>query len=176
LYSILRGAEVAQIEEKDIHTEEDIPNVHIRHTKTIKEEQGGFNVPLTDTMMEQIKQAKQLKGKTVFLDGKVFDNMLRYWFKKINENLEEHERLSAHGFRTLARTFFNFHEDEVSFSTAESCLSHKVGDTVVQSYNRNQFAMSKRVRAMQLWSQFLDECRKKAEQVINVNSERGSNK
>ena len=133
-------------------------------------------MPLTDTMIEQIKQAKQLKGKTVFLDVNDFNEMLKYWFKKINENLEEHERLSPHGFRTLARTYFNFHEDEVSFSTAESCLSHKVGDTVVQSYNRNQFAMSKRVRAMQLWSQFLDECRKKAEQIFNNNSERGSDK
>jgi integrase len=176
LYSILRGAEVALIEERDIHTDDDIPNVHIRHTKTIKEEQDGFYVPLTDTMMEQIKQAKQLKGKSVFLNNADHNSMLGYWLEKINENLEKHERLTAHGFRTLARTYFNFHENEVSSSTAENCLSHKVGDTVVQSYNRNQFAMSKRVKAMQLWSQFLDECRKKAEQIFNNNSEKGSDK
>lgn len=48
-------------------------------------------------------------------------------------------------------------ENDIDFEVAENCLAHKVGNAVVQAYNRTTLLEKRRV-AMQKWDDYVEKC------------------
>jgi hypothetical protein len=48
-------------------------------------------------------------------------------------------------------------EHDIPFDVAENCLSHKVGNAVVTTYNRTTL-LEKRREAMQKWCDYVESC------------------
>jgi hypothetical protein len=56
---------------------------------------------------------------------------------------------TAHGLRGLARTTLS--DQGFNYEASEACLSHKVGNSVSQSYNHSTY-LNQRIKIMQWWS------------------------
>lgn len=169
MYSGLRGSEVLQLTKRNIRSKEGY--VIVDKLKTLDV----FSLPISETMQQIINKAVNLNEGSRYIFNKAMQykttnsTQLTHAFRYVSNHLateklqSEAGNMSAHGTRTLIREFFFLNEDKVLYSVAESCLTHRVGNKVTQSYMRNQFALTEyRKMAMQLWSDFLDNCKRKA--------------
>lgn len=174
MYSALRGSEVLQLTKRNIKDNQII----VDKLKTLDY----FSLPLTETMQHIIKRARSINTKSRYIFNKAEEykitnsTQLTHAFKYVSNNINTENlqtknvlSLSAHGTRTMIREFFYLNEDKILYSVAESCLTHKLGNQVTQSYLRNQFALTEgRAKAMQLWSDFLDTCKVKADSKLTT--------
>lgn len=167
MYSGLRGSEVLQLTKRNIKE----GYLIVDKLKTLDV----FSLPISETMQKIIKKAVKLNEGSRYIFNKTMQyktnhsTQLTHAFRYVSNHLateklqSEAGKMSAHGTRTLIREFFFLNEDKVLYGVAESCLTHRVGNRVTQSYMRNQFALTEyRKIAMQLWSDFLDNCKRKA--------------
>jgi integrase len=63
-------------------------------------------------------------------------------------------RQTAHGFRGLARTTLS--DQNFAYEPSEACLSHKVGNSVSQSYNHSTY-LNQRIKIMAWWSEHIEQ-------------------
>ena len=68
---------------------------------------------------------------------------------------------TAHGLRGLARTTLS--DQGFNYEASEACLSHKVGNSVSQSYNHSTY-LNQRIKIMAWWSNHI------SESVLDVNN------
>lgn len=132
-------------------------------------------VPLSRQAIEVLKEQKeetdhlntnlvfpsQIRPKDPMSDGTVRIALQKLGFK---------DRMTAHGFRALARTTIreklNYEPDVI-----ECQLAHKAAGPLGEAYNRAQF-LQKRIVMMQEWSDYLDTVAAKG-QVITPNFKAG---
>jgi integrase len=111
-------------------------------------------VPLSDAAAVILKQQLETRGKSRF----VFPGALPA--KPLSENAlaRAMKRLggrdTVHGFRSSFRSWCA--DQGVAFEVAEQCLSHTVGNSVVQAYQRSNM-LERRRPVMQAWANFVDE-------------------
>ena len=60
---------------------------------------------------------------------------------------------TAHGLRGLARTALS--DQDFAYEPSEACLSHKVGNSVSQSYNHSTY-LNQRIEIMTWWSEHIE--------------------
>ena len=61
---------------------------------------------------------------------------------------------TAHGLRGLARTTIS--DRDFAYAPSEACLSHKVVNSVSQSYNHSTY-LNQRIKIMEWWSQHIED-------------------
>lgn len=128
------------------------------YTKTKTLEQ--FKCPITK-QAQQVLDYLRAHRKSVFSDyvfalRNTSQPISELTLNKIFDKFGYRDKLRVHGIRSLGRQWFQTCPD-VKDSIAEMCLSHVVGNSVEQAYNRGQY-FEERMRVMQKWSDFVEEC------------------
>jgi len=114
-------------------------------------------VPLARQAVEVLRELHPLtgNGRYVFPSARAVTRPMSE--NTINAALRymgfEQERMSAHGFRTMASTLLN--EQGWSADAIERQLAHAERDEIRGAYNRAEY-LSERTRMMQAWADYLD--------------------
>ncbi|PHS57417.1 MAG: integrase [Sulfurimonas sp.] len=118
-----------------------------------------FIVPLSDTLLELLKDIKLYSGDSPYLfpstkskttplsDGALLGAIRRMGYTK--------EEFTPHGFRAMFSTITH-EKSPFKYDVIETQLAHSVGNSVSQAYNRAKY-LDERVELMQWWSDYLDE-------------------
>jgi len=118
-----------------------------------------FIVPLSDTLIELLKEIKLYSGDSPYLfpstkskttplsDGALLGAIRRMGYTK--------EEFTPHGFRAMFSTIAH-EKSPFKYDVIETQLAHSVGNSVSQAYNRAKY-LDERVELMQWWSDYLDE-------------------
>jgi len=118
-----------------------------------------FIVPLSDTLIELLKEIKLYSGDSPYLfpstkskttplsDGALLGAIRRMGYTK--------EEFTPHGFRAMFSTIAH-EKSPFKYDVIETQLAHSVGNSVSQAYNRAKY-LDERVKLMQWWSDYLDE-------------------
>jgi len=121
-----------------------------------------FIVPLSDTLIELLKEIKLYSGDSPYLfpstkskttplsDGALLGAIRRMGYSK--------EEFTPHGFRAMFSTIAH-EKSPFKYDVIETQLAHSVGNSVSQAYNRAKY-LDERVELMQWWSNYLDEVQK----------------
>lgn len=146
---LLRPSEMVSIKIKDIDFDTHILNVPKTKTTT------DFKVPLSKQALIIIYIAKQLKTND--------DNP--YLFEGVKQQHANSETINhllnrngfkgkqtSHSIRAIGRTWFE--KNNIKYEVAETCLSHKVGDSTYRAYVRTDY-LDERREVMQLWSNYI---------------------
>jgi len=154
----LRHAEWAEI---DLDAGEwNIPIERMKLKKRIKEARKGDKhlVPLSSRAIEILKSLQPVTGEGHFVfPGMVSnlkpisDNTLNLAIRRMGYN---HDEMTAHGFRTMARTIL----DEIlefPVDIIEHQLAHVVKDSNGRAYNRTT-KLPQRKKMMQVWADYLE--------------------
>ncbi|WP_343662333.1 tyrosine-type recombinase/integrase [Chryseobacterium mucoviscidosis] len=130
-------------------------------------------VPLSKQALEVLKEQKEETGdwetqyvfpSTVKISEPMSDNTIR----KALQNLGFKDRMTAHGFRALARTAIR-EELDYEPDIIEAQLAHKPSGALGAAYDRAKF-LKKRVKMMQDWSNYIDRLiEENKKKVIHVN-------
>jgi len=115
-----------------------------------------YRLPLTDTLLEIIKQAEEIKmGEYVFYAGHPDKQMSDTTFNMILKRLGYNNH-TTHGFRSSFATFAYKYMHEHGFSDVviETQLGHKIGNKVTRAYMRSDF-LEERRKLLEWWEKFL---------------------
>lgn len=143
-FSLLRPNENGQIYIKNIHKD-----FVIVKTKTREE----FRFPLSTqalAIVEEMKRVNDLKDDDLLF--KMSNNFLSASFRKLGYK----DIFTPHGIRSMGRQWLQ-RLPYAKESYIELCLSHVVGGSVQQAYNRSDY-LEERRPLMQAWSDFICEC------------------
>ena len=136
-YTLLRANEILNLKKSDLDFYNKI--IYVRKTKTIKEKEGGFKVPMTEVLEKFLKiWLKRTSGEYVFNIGKFAVST------KITK-LGLRGEFTQHGIRTMGRLILQ--KMGVDFNVAEACLSHTIANSTIKSYLRTDF-YEERVKVM----------------------------
>lgn len=164
-YTLLRNGEVVRLQWSFVNQEKKLITIPASVMKMRKE----HSVPIT-TQIEELLSKLPHDRKYILpydVDGTSLRHiqvMLQRIFAQITVN---NKKLVPHGIRAMGRTWMA--ENDVDFEVAENCLAHKVGNAVVQAYNRTTLLEKRRI-AMQRWNKYVETCfneSKTAEQACN---------
>lgn len=86
-----------------------------------------------------------------FVDKSFHRDMLRHAFKRLGIA----DKLTVHGVRSLARTWFA--EQDFNYLHSEACLSHQAENATQLSYQRSDY-LEQRRDIMQAWADFVESC------------------
>lgn len=149
VHLLLRPCEMVNIKLSDIDFDNYILNVPKTKTTT------NFKVPLSKQAMIIIlltKQLKFMKNNDYLFEGVSNEHMssetlnhllIRNGFKGIQ---------TSHSIRAIGRTWFE--KNNIRYEIAETCLSHKVGDSTYRAYVRTDY-LEERREVMQKWSNYV---------------------
>lgn len=149
-YTLLRSVELRSLKISDLHGD-----YAVVKTKTRKE----FKVTLSKQAQQCIQfmiMNKQTKSDYIF-EGMAGNNFISD--NALNNVLNDKgykDKLRVHGIRTCGRQWLQT-LPEAKESIIELCLSHVVGNRVVQSYNRGDY-LEERAIIMQKWCDFVAYC------------------
>ncbi|MEE3422838.1 MAG: hypothetical protein VZR11_09090 [Succinimonas sp.] len=151
LYIPMRISEVLGITGADITKE----NIFIPKTKTIKESQGGFNIPINDTVYKIV---------TENLKGTFRRDVLSPLFARLTG-------FTVHGIRSVFSDYMT--REGFQWNLIESCLSHKTSNAVAECYHRDQknYFYEQRKPLMFHWYDFISGCISEAERLIGQESQ-----
>jgi integrase len=117
-----------------------------------------FSVPLSERALAILADARRMARKESTADRLVFfgvipkrplSNMaLSMLLRRMNIDV------TVHGFRTSFRTWAS-EIGHVEFEIAESCLSHRVGNSVSRAYNRSNL-LERRRPVMAAWANYVE--------------------
>jgi integrase len=152
LYIPLRISEVLGITGADVTKE----NIFIPKTKTIKESQGGFNVPINDKVYRIVTENLS--------QGTAKRQVMSRLFAKLTG-------FTVHGIRSLFSDYMT--REGFQWNLIESCLSHKTSNTVEECYHRDQknYFYEQRKPLMFHWYDFISGCISEAERLIGQESQ-----
>lgn len=147
LCSMLRPGEVAKLEKDWI--QDDV--IHIPASEMKKDRP--HRVPVTSFMKELIERENKLsphpRNKFIFSGRNAQSHISKQALAKWLHQSTLHDRLVAHGLRSVARCWLA--DEGIPFEIAEACLSHVVGDRVYRAYQRSDF-LEARKPVMERWS------------------------
>ncbi len=155
-YSLLRPGEYLRLKWSYV----DFENKLINLPAEIMKKNRPHSVPIT-RQLEELLNSMEHKGEYMFpiiksakpSEKKGALNCLQVMLLRIYVN--QSQRIVPHGIRSIGRTWMA--ENNIPFEVAENCLSHKVGNDVVNSYNRTTLLEKRRV-VMQQWDDYVEEC------------------
>ena len=157
-YVFVRPANLRMMEWSEIDFEE--------RTWTIPAEKMKMNnahiVPLTDSMIEILKEAEQFKqSKYVFYSPTTTLKPLSE--NAVNQALQRlgyKDRMTGHGFRHTASTLLheNIHIHGIPSEVIELQLAHTDSNSIRAVYNKAKF-LDLRFKLMEWWSDYIDELR-----------------
>ena len=143
-YTLLRANEILNLKKSDLDFYNKI--IYVRKTKTIKEKEGGFKVPMTEVLEKFLKiWLKRTSGEYVFNIGKFAVST------KITK-LGLRGEFTQHGIRTMGRLILQ--KMGVDFNVAEACLSHTITNSTIKSYLRTDF-YEERVKVMSEYNKII---------------------
>jgi integrase len=143
-YTLLRANEILNLKKSDLDFYNKI--IYVRKTKTIKEQEGGFKVPMTEVLEKFLKVwLKRTSGEYVFNIGKFAVST------KITK-LGLRGEFTQHGIRTMGRLILQ--KMGVDFNVAEACLSHTIANSTIKSYLRTDF-FEERVKVMNEYNKII---------------------
>lgn len=153
LYIPMRLAEVLSITGGNVTQE----NIFFPRTKTIKESQGGFNVPINETVYKIITENIPPEGKERRIFSKVFAKLTGF---------------TVHGIRSIFSDYMT--REGFQWNLIESCLSHKTSNAVAECYHRDQknYFYEQRKPLMFHWYEFISGCIEEAKR-LNLEGAKG---
>lgn len=152
LYIPLRISEVLGITGA-IHVTKD--NIFINKTKTIKESEGGFNIPINETVYKIVLENTNKNMSRCALSLQ---------FSKLTG-------FTVHGIRSIFSDYMT--REGFQWNLIESCLSHKTSNAVAECYHRDQknYFYEQRKPLMFHWYDFISDCISEAERLIGQESQ-----
>jgi len=151
MHTMTRPAETALAQWSEIDLENNLWVIPAERMKT------GINhqVPLTNETVEILEAIKPISGHCPYIFPADRDPNSHANKASANMALKRmgyQGKQTAHGLRGLARTMLS--DQGFSFEASEACLSHKVGNSVSQSYNHSTY-LSQRIKIMEWWSEHI---------------------
>lgn len=139
LYIPMRISEVLSITRENVTRE----NIFIPKTKTIKESQGGFNVPINDKVYQTVTENLPLAAEKQRILSRAFVNITDF---------------TVHGIRSIFSDYMT--REGFQWNLIESCLSHKTSNAIAECYHRDQrnYFYEQRKPLMYHWYGFISEC------------------
>ena len=122
-------------------------NIFIEKTKTIKEGQGGFNVPSTEKVNNFVKEHSLFTTRR----------------QKLSDAFTRVVGFTVHGIRSIFSDYMT--REGFQWNLIESCLSHKTSSAVAECYHRDQknYFYEQRKPLMYHWYDFIFGCMEEAE-------------
>jgi integrase len=114
-------------------------------------------IPLTKQMLSILHDCKLIAGFSPYVFPADRDPNTHANKASANMALKRmgyQGRQTAHGFRGLARTTLS--DQNFAYEPSEACLSHKVGNSVSQSYNHSTY-LNQREEIMVWWSEHIEQ-------------------
>lgn len=158
LLTMVRPSEAVSAEWTEIDWEKEewvIPKEKMKGRERMKR---SHIVPLSSQALYILRQMKMFTGSEKYIFASRTKPDAHINRGTVNRELLEmgyKNRLTAHGMRSIASTYLN--DSGVEGDVVEACLSHKVGGTVRNSYNRSTYFELRRP-VMQLWGNFVEKC------------------
>ena len=151
-FLILTGTRSSEVTEA-IWDEIDIPNAVWTIAALRMKREKVHAVPLTQRCLEILEAAKELKGESKFIfksnnDKAISDSTLSKLIRELGI------KCVPHGFRTSFRTWAS-EQTNIPREVCEFALSHVVGNSVEQAYQRSDL-FEKRRKLMDRWAQYLE--------------------
>lgn len=145
LYIPMRISEVINITKENVTKN----NIFIPETKTIKKSEGGFNIPINETVYKLV--LKNSNSNTI-------RQVLSSTFSKLTG-------FTVHGIRSIFSDYMT--REGFSWNLIESCLSHKTSNAVAECYHRDQknYFYEQRKPLMYHWYEFISECIEEAKRL-----------
>ncbi len=153
MHTMTRPAETALARWDEIDLENNLWIIPAERMKT------GINhhVPLTAETLAILEAIKPLCGISPYIFPADRDPNAHANRASANMALKRmgyQGKQTAHGLRGLARTTLS--DQGFNYEASEACLSHKVGNSVSQSYNHSTY-LNQRIKIMQWWSEHIEE-------------------
>jgi len=163
MHTMTRPAETALAQWSEIDLENNLWTIPAERMKTGVD----HKIPLTEQTLTILDAIKPLSGNSPYIFPADRDPNSHANKASANMALKRmgyQGKQTAHGLRGLARTMLS--DQGFSYEASEACLSHKVGNSVSQSYNHSTY-LNQRIKIMAWWSNHISEAS------IGVNSATG---
>jgi integrase len=112
-----------------------------------------FRVALSEQAIQLLRSMPRLKGCRFAFPGRFAAKLSERIFPEVLKRCG-YGHVTAHGFRSTFRTWFQSKTD-FAWELGELSLSHSIGNSVAQSYNRSD-ALERRFEVMNAWGAFID--------------------
>lgn len=154
LRTILRPREVCSLKITDLDLEKHILKVH--NTKTMLIYQIHTTATLEKNLLKAYENFGDDKNKWIFSGIRDKNKPLSpQTMNRALKDLGYKDILCAHGIRSIASNFFAQHSDKIHPWTAEAMLQHSVGTKVSRAYRHDDY-FNERIKASEIWNEFLD--------------------
>lgn len=114
-------------------------------------------VPLTNETLPILEAIEPISGISPYLfpaDRDQTSHANKASAKMALKRMGYQGKQTAHGLRGLARTTLS--DQGFNYEASEACLSHKVGNSVSQSYNHSTY-LNQRIEIMAWWSENIEQ-------------------
>lgn len=153
MHTMTRPAETALAKWSEIDFENNLWIIPADRMKTGID----HKIPLTTETLSILEAIKPLSGTSTYIFPADRDQTSHANKASANMALKRmgyQGKQTAHGLRGLARTTLS--DQGFNYEASEACLSHKVGNSVSQSYNHSTY-LNQRIKIMQWWSHHISE-------------------
>ncbi|PKH04577.1 integrase [Psychromonas sp. MB-3u-54] len=153
MHTMTRPAETALAQWSEIDLDNNLWTIRAERMKTGVE----HKIPLTEQTLAILDAIKPLSGNSPYIfpaDRDPNSHANKASANMALKRLGYQGKQTAHGLRGLARTMLS--DQGFSYEASEACLSHKVGNSVSQSYNHSTY-LNQRIKIMQWWSTHIEE-------------------
>ncbi|MCG6202867.1 tyrosine-type recombinase/integrase [Psychromonas antarctica] len=152
LHTMTRPGEAALAKWEEIDHDNNLWVIPAERMKTAVE----HKVPLTKQMLAILRDCKLIAVFSPYIFPA--DNDPNKHASKASANMALKRmgyqgKQTAHGLRGLARTTLS--DQGLAYESSEACLSHKVGNSVSQSYNHSTY-LNQRIEIMAWWSGYIE--------------------
>ena len=153
IHTMTRPAETALAQWSEIDLDKNLWIIPAERMKT------GINhqVPLTNETLAILEAIKPISGSSLYIfpaDRNPNSHANKASANMALKRMGYQGKQTAHGLRGLARTMLS--DQGFSYEASEACLSHKVGNSVSQSYNHSTY-LNQRIKIMEWWSNHITE-------------------
>lgn len=155
MHTMTRPAETALAQWSEIDFDNNLWIIPAERMKTGVD----HHVPLTDATFTILEAIKPISGTSPYIFPADRDQSSHANKASANMALKRmgyQGKQTAHGLRGLARTTLS--DQGFNYEASEACLSHKIGNSVSQSYNHSTY-LNQRIKIMKWWSEHIEEAR-----------------
>ncbi len=153
MHTMTRPAETALAQWSEIDLDNNLWIIPAQRMKTGIE----HKVPLTTETLAILEAIKPLSGNSPYIfpaDRNPNSHANKASANMALKRMGYQGKQTAHGLRGLARTTLS--DLGFNYEASEACLSHKVGNSVSQSYNHSTY-LNQRAKIMEWWSKHIED-------------------
>jgi len=153
MHTMTRPAETALAQWSEIDLENNLWIIPAERIKTGIAHQ----VPLTNETLAILEAIRPISGNSPYIfpaDRNPSSHANKASANMALKRMGYQGKQTAHGLRGLARTTLS--DQGFNYEASEACLSHKVGNSVSQSYNHSTYLIQ-RIKIMAWWSNHISE-------------------